>query len=264
MCNVNTAVSCSDVVHDHDGDPLCERGYHVRVVEYQHILASNALRSTGSRCKCAHIDNSSITQRVLFGFPGRLLHHLQEVEGFSLRTVYFCVLDEADRLFEMGLGEQVGLLLAKMGERRQTLLFSATLPRSLADFAQVQAPLQFALARFIPTRLHVLPRYCFACRQGLLRSMDNVETYFLHRGSSTCTGRDNSLYSMSLSGQFFDSVVCGQAGLREPVLIRLDADTKLSPDLGLAFFNVRYSTWPKTGHHIHNIAANCYALILSI
>ena len=40
--------------------------------------------------------------------PGRLLHHLSEVEGMGLRTVEYVVFDEADRLFEMGFAEQVG------------------------------------------------------------------------------------------------------------------------------------------------------------
>ena len=38
--------------------------------------------------------------------------------------------DEADRLFEMGLGEQLREILARLPDTRQTLLFSATLPRS--------------------------------------------------------------------------------------------------------------------------------------
>ncbi len=40
--------------------------------------------------------------------PGRLAHHLEEVEGMSLRSVEYCVCDEADRLFEMGFMAQVG------------------------------------------------------------------------------------------------------------------------------------------------------------
>jgi ATP-dependent RNA helicase DDX54/DBP10 len=36
------------------------------------------------------------------------MHHLAEVDGMNLRTVEYCVFDEADRLFEMGFSEQVG------------------------------------------------------------------------------------------------------------------------------------------------------------
>lgn len=44
---------------------------------------------------------------IIVATPGRLLHHLTEVPGFNLKSVNYIVLDEADRLFEMGLGSQV-------------------------------------------------------------------------------------------------------------------------------------------------------------
>jgi len=72
---------------------------------------------------------------VLIATPGRLLHHLAEVEGMSLRNVEIAVLDEADRLFEMGFAEQIRDIFRGLVEARQTLLFSATLPSQLADFA---------------------------------------------------------------------------------------------------------------------------------
>ncbi|KAK9865158.1 hypothetical protein WJX84_010261 [Apatococcus fuscideae] len=102
---------------------------------------------------------------IIVATPGRLLHHLEEVEGLSLKATQVCILDEADRLFEMGLFEQVRQLLAGMGEGRQTLLFSATLPGALAEFARV--------------------------------------------------------------------------GLKDPALVRLDVETRISPDLRLAFFTLR-------------------------
>ncbi len=47
------------------------------------------------------------------------MHHLKEVEGMSLRTVEYCVFDEADRLFEMGFAAQLREILNKMNESRQ-------------------------------------------------------------------------------------------------------------------------------------------------
>lgn len=44
--------------------------------------------------------------------------------------------DEADRLFEMGFGEQLLEILNRLPESRQTLLFSATLPKLLVDFTK--------------------------------------------------------------------------------------------------------------------------------
>lgn len=56
------------------------------------------------------------------------------MKDFSLKSVIFVTFDEADRLFEMGFAEQIQQILAAMGSNRQTLLFSATMPRILAEF----------------------------------------------------------------------------------------------------------------------------------
>ena len=101
---------------------------------------------------------------IIVASPGRLLHLCIEAK-YSLSTVEYVVFDEADRLFEMGFAEQLQELLALMPSTRQTALFSATLPRSLVDFAT--------------------------------------------------------------------------AGLSNPLLIRLDADTKLSEDLRNVFLSVQ-------------------------
>lgn len=102
---------------------------------------------------------------VIIATPGRLMHHLSEVDDMSLRTVEYVVFDEADCLFDMGFAEQLHKILTQLSENRQTLLFSATLPSALAEFAK--------------------------------------------------------------------------AGLQDPQLVRLDLDTKISPDLKLVFFTLR-------------------------
>ncbi|KAK7284599.1 hypothetical protein RJT34_19348 [Clitoria ternatea] len=102
---------------------------------------------------------------IIIATPGRLMHHLSEVDDMSLHNVEYVVFDEADCLFGMGFAEQLHKILAQLGENRQTLLFSATLPSALAEFAK--------------------------------------------------------------------------AGLRDPQLVRLDLETKISPDLKLAFFTLR-------------------------
>uniref|UniRef100_A0A7S2B9U3 RNA helicase n=1 Tax=Octactis speculum TaxID=3111310 RepID=A0A7S2B9U3_9STRA len=68
--------------------------------------------------------------------PGRLAHHLEEVHDFTLQGIQFVVFDEADRLFEMGFAHQLQQLLHRVPENRQTLLFSATMPKVLIHFAR--------------------------------------------------------------------------------------------------------------------------------
>ncbi|KAI8141774.1 P-loop containing nucleoside triphosphate hydrolase protein [Fennellomyces sp. T-0311] len=101
---------------------------------------------------------------ILIATPGRLLHLAVEMD-LDLRSIEYVVFDEADRLFEMGFAVQLHEILSRLPQSRQTLLFSATLPKMLVDFAK--------------------------------------------------------------------------AGLQEPTLIRLDADTKISKDLEMAFFSTK-------------------------
>lgn len=72
---------------------------------------------------------------VIIATPGRFLHLKVEMD-LDLKSVEYAVFDEADRLFEMGFQDQLNELLAAFPSTRQTLLFSATLPSSLVDFAK--------------------------------------------------------------------------------------------------------------------------------
>ncbi|CEF98487.1 Helicase, C-terminal [Ostreococcus tauri] len=74
---------------------------------------------------------------IIVATPGRLLHHVEEVKAFTLRTVCHVVLDEADRLLEMGFADQLRQVMSSVADVRQTLLFSATLPSALAEFVRV-------------------------------------------------------------------------------------------------------------------------------
>jgi len=71
---------------------------------------------------------------IIIATPGRLMQLLEETQ-FSLKKVEYLVFDEADSLFEMGFAEQVRGILKKVSNQRQTLLFSATIPKELSDFA---------------------------------------------------------------------------------------------------------------------------------
>ncbi|KAK0045679.1 ATP-dependent RNA helicase DDX54 [Biomphalaria pfeifferi] len=72
---------------------------------------------------------------ILIATPGRLLHVLVEM-GMKLKAVEYIVFDEADRLFEMGFQDQLQEIIHRLPDSRQTLLFSATLPKSLVEFAR--------------------------------------------------------------------------------------------------------------------------------
>mmetsp|Transcript_29391 Transcript_29391/g.54536 ORF Transcript_29391/g.54536 Transcript_29391/m.54536 type:complete len:228 (-) Transcript_29391:748-1431(-) len=76
---------------------------------------------------------------VIVATPGRLAHHLSEIPTFSLQRTEVLFLDKADRLFELGFAEQMRTICSSMPspERgRQTLLFSATMPKVLVEFTR--------------------------------------------------------------------------------------------------------------------------------
>lgn len=104
---------------------------------------------------------------IIIATPGRLMHVAVEM-NLKLQSVEYMVFDEADRLFEMGFAEQLQEIISRLPGGHQTVLFSATLPKMLVEFAR--------------------------------------------------------------------------AGLTEPVLIRLDVDTKLNEQLKTSFFIVREDT----------------------
>ncbi|OKL59606.1 ATP-dependent RNA helicase dbp10 [Talaromyces atroroseus] len=72
---------------------------------------------------------------IVIATPGRFLHLKVEM-GLDLSSVEYVVFDEADRLFEMGFAAQLTEILHGLPATRQTLLFSATLPKSLVEFAR--------------------------------------------------------------------------------------------------------------------------------
>ncbi|MFA5596084.1 MAG: DEAD/DEAH box helicase, partial [Pusillimonas sp.] len=71
---------------------------------------------------------------VLVATPGRLIDHLQ-ARRVDLSTVHTLVLDEADRMLDMGFIEDIETIVASTPKTRQTLLFSATLDGSIARLA---------------------------------------------------------------------------------------------------------------------------------
>ncbi|KAF3346542.1 hypothetical protein VdG1_08872 [Verticillium dahliae VDG1] len=64
---------------------------------------------------------------VVVATPGRLLDHLEKTKGFSLRSLKYLVLDEADRLLDMDFGPSIDKILKFIPRERHTYLFSATM-----------------------------------------------------------------------------------------------------------------------------------------
>jgi len=72
---------------------------------------------------------------IVIGTPGRVMDHLRR-RTLSLDEVSTVVLDEADQMLDMGFRDDIELILKKIPQKRQTLLFSATLPQPIIDISK--------------------------------------------------------------------------------------------------------------------------------
>ncbi len=67
---------------------------------------------------------------IVVGTPGRLMDHLRR-KTLRTETIGLCILDEADRMLDMGFREDMEIILGNMSEDRQTLFFSATMNKGV-------------------------------------------------------------------------------------------------------------------------------------
>ncbi|KAJ3670913.1 hypothetical protein LUZ60_008339 [Juncus effusus] len=77
--------------------------------------------------------------QILIATPGRLKDHIENTTGFQsrLKGVKVLVLDEADRLLDMGFRKDIERIISALPKQRQTLLFSATVPQEVKQISHV-------------------------------------------------------------------------------------------------------------------------------
>jgi ATP-dependent RNA helicase RhlE len=84
---------------------------------------------------------------IVIGTPGRLIDHLDQ-RTITFNTVKMLVLDEADRMLDMGFAPQLKRIMQSVPSERQTLLFSATMPVEIVVMAKsmMKLPVQIEIA----------------------------------------------------------------------------------------------------------------------
>lgn len=97
-----------------------------------------------------HIQNMQLRKRphVIIATPGRLNDHLDQ-KSVHLENVAILILDEADRMLDMGFEPQIKRILQHVPKERQTMLFSATMPDQIMNIARayMQLPVRIEIAR---------------------------------------------------------------------------------------------------------------------
>jgi ATP-dependent RNA helicase DDX10/DBP4 len=74
---------------------------------------------------------------IMICTPGRLLQHMDQTAGFDCSNLQILVLDEADRILDMGFEKTMNAIIQNLPKERQTLLFSATQTKSVKDLARL-------------------------------------------------------------------------------------------------------------------------------
>ena len=85
--------------------------------------------------------------QIIIGTPGRIIDHLQQ-KTVSLATISILVLDEADRMLDMGFAPQLKRIFQALPAERHTMLFSATMPQDIVTIAKthMKLPLRVEIA----------------------------------------------------------------------------------------------------------------------
>ena len=101
---------------------------------------------------------------VIVGTPGRIVDHLQNTRGFSIRALRFLVLDEADKLLNMDFEKELDIILqAAPREGRSTFLFSATMTSKVEKLqrASLTNPVKVEVSSKYQTVKTLVQQYLF-------------------------------------------------------------------------------------------------------
>ena len=111
---------------------------------------------------------------VVIATPGRMIAHLQN-SGVDLSHVEYLILDEADRMLDMGFSDDIMKIVSYMPKERQTILFSATLPPKIRELAKtiLRNPVEVNIAISKPNE--AIDQSAYICyenqKQGIIREL---------------------------------------------------------------------------------------------
>ncbi len=113
--------------------------------------------------------------RIVIATPGRLLDHMSQW-NFLPDSVTMLVLDEADRMLDMGFAPQISKILRFLPKDRQTMLFSATIPKEIMEIAAkyMKLPVSVEIAPSGTTAEHVTQELFIVKKETKLRLLSKL------------------------------------------------------------------------------------------
>ncbi|MCH8028121.1 MAG: DEAD/DEAH box helicase [candidate division Zixibacteria bacterium] len=117
--------------------------------------------------------------RVIIATPGRLVDFLEQ-RALSLSAVKILVLDEADRMLDMGFAPQLNKILRAIHKERQTMLFSATMPKEILELARqhMKLPINIEIAPSGTAAENVIQEVFFIKKESKTRLLDVLLTEY--------------------------------------------------------------------------------------
>ncbi|MDE7123784.1 MAG: DEAD/DEAH box helicase, partial [Alistipes sp.] len=116
---------------------------------------------------------------VVIATPGRMISHIQN-SGVDLSHVEYLILDEADRMLDMGFSDDIMKIVSYMPRERQTIMFSATLPPKIRELAKtiLRDPVEVNIAISKPNEAIDQSAYvCYESQKlGIVRAMFSEPT----------------------------------------------------------------------------------------
>ncbi|MFA5176563.1 MAG: DEAD/DEAH box helicase [Candidatus Omnitrophota bacterium] len=113
--------------------------------------------------------------RIVVATPGRLIDHMGQW-NFLPEQVVMLVLDEADRMLDMGFAPQINKILRFLPAARQTMLFSATIPKEIMEIASryMKLPISVEIAPSGTTAEHVTQELFIVKKEAKLRLLSKL------------------------------------------------------------------------------------------
>ncbi len=145
---------------------------------FQKIGQSIGLRSVvliGGASMHLQIQNLRKNPHIIIATPGRLLDHMEQ-RTVSLNDVKILVLDEADRMLDMGFAPQINKILTAVPKDRQTMLFSATMPQAIVGIAtkHMKLPVRVEIARSGATAERVIQELFVVRKEDKTRLLEKL------------------------------------------------------------------------------------------